>query len=92
MYEFDKIRKRLLKTKELFEDNDFPCLQSSVLYTNDSIQFVWKRPKEICSNPVFISDASANYFNLTAGKLGNYFPYFYLSLSLVNSIKMMTIL
>ena len=75
MSEFEKLRKSLLKKGELFEDHDFPCCQSSVFYhETPPFQFVWKRPKEICSAPVFLADSQNNYFNLSAGKLGIYSP------------------
>ncbi|CAG2108751.1 unnamed protein product [Medioppia subpectinata] len=72
MSEFEKLRKSLLKKGELFEDNDFVCGQSSVFYhETPPFQFVWKRPKELVPNPVFLSDSPNNYFNLSAGKLGD---------------------
>ena len=71
MSEFEKLRKSLLKKGELYEDNDFACIQSSVFYHEKApFQFIWKRPKEISSHPVFLSDSQSNYFNLSPGKLG----------------------
>ncbi|XP_054168204.1 calpain-C-like [Oppia nitens] len=73
MTEFEKLRKSLLKKGELYEDIDFACNQSSVFYhETPPFQFVWKRPKDICSNPVFLTETQNNYCNLSAGKLGDH--------------------
>jgi len=75
-YEYDKLRKTLLKKGELFEDPDFLATQSSVFYhQTPPFQFVWKRPKEIVSDPLFLDDNllsnSYSYFDTIPGKLGD---------------------
>ncbi|GBM14828.1 Calpain-C [Araneus ventricosus] len=72
MSEFEKIKRSHIKKGELFEDPDFPATQASVFYhQKPPFQFVWKRPKEICANPVFIQDGTLQY-DITPGKLGDH--------------------
>ena len=71
MSDFEKLKKALLIAGHLYEDNDFPAIQSSVFYhQKPPFQFVWKRPKEICPNPVFISENFVNCKDVVPGKLG----------------------
>ncbi|KAG8184912.1 hypothetical protein JTE90_017767 [Oedothorax gibbosus] len=72
MSEFEKIKRSHVKRGELFEDPDFPATQTSVFYhQKPPFQFVWKRPKELCNNPVFIQDGTLQY-DITPGKLGDH--------------------
>ncbi|XP_054707542.1 calpain-C-like [Uloborus diversus] len=72
MSEFEKIKRNHIKKGELFEDSDFPATQTSVFYhQTPPFQFHWKRPKELCSNPVFIQDGTLQY-DITPGKLGDH--------------------
>lgn len=71
MTEFDKLKKSLLKQGELFEDNDFQPTQTAVFYhQTPPFQFVWKRPREICNEPIFLSETATNCFDVNPGKLG----------------------
>uniref|UniRef100_T1JH14 Calpain catalytic domain-containing protein n=1 Tax=Strigamia maritima TaxID=126957 RepID=T1JH14_STRMM len=71
MSEYEKLRRLCAKKGEFFEDADFPASQASVFYhQTPPFQFVWKRPKEWCSKPVFIADGN-NEFDIIPGKLGD---------------------
>jgi len=42
---FDEVKAQCLKEKKLFEDPDFPALDSSIFYSRSPPRpFVWKRP------------------------------------------------
>ncbi|PRD28236.1 UNVERIFIED_CONTAM: CalpC [Trichonephila clavipes] len=72
MSEFEKIKRSHIKKGELFEDPDFPATQASVFYhQKPPFQFAWKRPKELCPNPVFVQDGTLQY-DITPGKLGDH--------------------
>ncbi|XP_021002685.1 calpain-C isoform X2 [Parasteatoda tepidariorum] len=72
MSEFEKIKRSYSKRGELFEDADFPATQTSVFYhQKPPFQFSWKRPKELCLDPVFIQDGTLQY-DITPGKLGDH--------------------
>ena len=44
--EFERLRESCLKKGELFEDPDFPAVQTSIFYhQKPPFSFVWKRPK-----------------------------------------------
>ena len=87
--EFERIRRNLLKSGELFEDPDFPCIQSSVFYhESPPFNFVWKRPFELVSDPKFLSlspSSSPISFESILGKLGD--PWFISSISLLYQTK-----
>ncbi|XP_063237464.1 calpain-C isoform X3 [Bacillus rossius redtenbacheri] len=71
MTDYERIKRACLKRGELWEDPDFPATQSSVFYhQTPPFQFVWKRPKEVCSRPVFVHDAPAQ-FDIVPGKMGD---------------------
>ncbi|XP_025191850.1 calpain-C [Melanaphis sacchari] len=71
MGDYDRIHRMCQKRGELWEDPDFPATQSSVFYhQKPPFQFVWKRPKEICNRPVFVSD-STSQFDISPGKMGD---------------------
>lgn len=83
MTEFDKLKKSLLKQGELFEDNDFQPTQTAVFYhQTPPFQFVWKRPREICNEPIFLSETATNCFDVNPGKLGK--SHIYLGFSRCN--------
>ncbi|XP_055338337.1 calpain-C-like [Paramacrobiotus metropolitanus] len=79
MPDYEEIRSELLKTagaknsQILFEDPDFPPVQTSVFYhQKSSHKFSWKRPKEIKNyeNPVFLLDGLSQ-FDVSVGPLGD---------------------
>ncbi|XP_035232738.1 calpain-C-like [Stegodyphus dumicola] len=71
---YERLKAGCFKKKELFEDPDFPATQSSVFYHQTSpFQFVWKRPTELCADPIFVDDAPEK-LKIVAGKLGD--PWF----------------
>jgi len=78
-----------LKSGELFEDTDFPCIQSSVFYhESPPFNFVWKRPFELTSDPKFLSlsnPSSPASFDSILGRLGD--PWFISSISLLHQTK-----
>jgi len=66
--EYEAIVHHCVKTGELWEDPEFPAVQSSVFYhQTPPFSFQWKRPHEISSNPTFVSDN----FTINSGKLGD---------------------
>nr|XP_033808705.1 calpain-3 isoform X2 [Geotrypetes seraphini] len=68
---FEKLHKKCLERKILFEDPDFPANDTSLFYSQHlPIKFQWKRPPEICKNPQFIIDG-ANRTDICQGELGD---------------------
>ncbi|XP_041959551.1 calpain-9 [Alosa sapidissima] len=68
---FEEIRQDCLRRKVLFEDPDFPAVDSSLFYSQSvPINFEWKRPKELCKNPKFILDG-ASRTDICQGQLGD---------------------
>jgi len=68
--EFERLRESCLKKGELFEDSDFPAVQTSIFYhQKPPFSFVWKRPKDLVIDPAFIADAPS--FDVVQGKLGD---------------------
>ncbi|XP_056021335.1 calpain-B-like isoform X28 [Ostrea edulis] len=68
---YDEIREHCLAEEELFEDPEFPTEDSSIFYSQaPPREFEWKRPHEICDNPVFIADG-ASRFDVQQGELGD---------------------
>ncbi|XP_076145628.1 calpain-9 [Alosa pseudoharengus] len=68
---FEEIRQDCLRRNVLFEDPDFPAVDSSLFYSQSvPINFEWKRPKEICKNPKFILDG-ASRTDICQGQLGD---------------------
>jgi len=67
--DYDEIVSHCLKNGELWEDPDFPPVQSSLFYHQNPPQttFEWKRPHEITSNPAFVSDN----FDIVQGRFGD---------------------
>jgi calpain, invertebrate len=66
-----EIKKELLAQKAFFEDPDFPANNSSISYSgNNRRQLVWKRPREICSDPEFIVGGTSR-FDVQQGELGD---------------------
>ncbi|XP_035862270.1 calpain-2 catalytic subunit-like [Sander lucioperca] len=74
--DYETLREQCLKSGRLFEDNFFPAEPTSLGYDElgpDSPKtkgVVWKRPKELCSNPKFIDDG-ATRMDICQGKLGD---------------------
>uniref|UniRef100_A0A1B6CAH4 Calpain catalytic domain-containing protein n=1 Tax=Clastoptera arizonana TaxID=38151 RepID=A0A1B6CAH4_9HEMI len=71
MSDFERIKRTCLKRGDLWEDPDFPANQASVFYhQTPPFQFVWKRPRELSSRPVFVHDAPSQ-FDISPGKMGD---------------------
>ncbi|XP_064639540.1 calpain-B-like isoform X2 [Lineus longissimus] len=68
---FESIKEKLIKKGKLYEDPDFPAVSKSIYRTKDvASDVVWKRPKEIQNNPVFVRD-QASRFDFDQGELGD---------------------
>uniref|UniRef100_A0A3Q1MDV5 Calpain-3 n=2 Tax=Bos TaxID=9903 RepID=A0A3Q1MDV5_BOVIN len=68
---FEQLHKKCLEKKVLFVDPEFPPDETSLFYSQKfPIQFVWKRPPEICENPRFIV-GGANRTDICQGDLGD---------------------
>ncbi|XP_061172462.1 calpain-B-like isoform X4 [Saccostrea echinata] len=68
---YDVIKKKCLEEGCLFEDPEFEAEDSSIFFSRAPPRpFEWKRPHEICDNPVFISDG-ASRFDVQQGELGD---------------------
>ncbi|KAG8505280.1 Calpain-3 [Galemys pyrenaicus] len=68
---FEQLHKKCLEKKVLYLDPEFPPDETSLFYSQKfPIQFVWKRPPEICENPRFIIDG-ANRTDICQGDLGD---------------------
>uniref|UniRef100_A0A8D0CWP8 Calpain 2 n=1 Tax=Sander lucioperca TaxID=283035 RepID=A0A8D0CWP8_SANLU len=74
--DYETLREQCLKSGRLFEDNFFPAEPTSLGYkklgpgSEETKGVVWKRPKELCSNPKFIDDG-ATRMDICQGKLGD---------------------
>jgi calpain len=68
---YDAIKAQCQKEGKLFEDPDFPAVDTSVFYTHRPPKpFEWKRPKELVSDPqLFVGGASR--FDIKQGELGD---------------------
>lgn len=68
---YERIKAECKKKGCLWEDPDFPAIQTSVFYhQTPPFTFQWKRPHEITANPIFINDASA-HLDISPGKMGD---------------------
>ncbi|XP_037690134.1 calpain-3 isoform X1 [Choloepus didactylus] len=68
---FEQLHKKCLEKKVLYLDPEFPPDETSLFYSQKfPIQFVWKRPPEICENPRFII-GGANRTDICQGELGD---------------------
>ncbi|XP_055134848.1 calpain-3 isoform X3 [Symphalangus syndactylus] len=68
---FEQLHKKCLEKKVLYVDPEFPPDETSLFYSQKfPIQFIWKRPPEICENPRFIIDG-ANRTDICQGELGD---------------------
>ncbi|XP_075871755.1 calpain-9 [Nelusetta ayraudi] len=68
---FEQLRSECLQTGVLFEDPDFPAVDSSLYYSQSvPVQIEWKRPTEICSKPKFIV-GNADRTDICQGQLGD---------------------
>eukprot|EP00105_Crassostrea_gigas_P020939 XP_011439866.1 PREDICTED: calpain-B isoform X15 [Crassostrea gigas] len=68
---FEEIREQCAAEETLFEDPEFPSEDSSIFFSREPPRaFEWKRPHEICDNPVFIADG-ASRFDVQQGELGD---------------------
>lgn len=68
---YDDLKKHCLKQGVLFEDPDFQAVDESMFFSRKPPRpFVWKRPKELVSDPkMFVGGASR--FDITQGMLGD---------------------
>lgn len=68
---YERIKADCKRKNVLWEDPDFPAIQTSVFYhQTPPFTFQWKRPNEISGSPVFISDAT--HFDINPGKMGEF--------------------
>ncbi|KAM8947032.1 calpain-9 [Pelodytes ibericus] len=68
---YEELKQQCLKAGTLFEDVDFPANDASLFYSEKpNIPFVWKRPKEIVTNPEFIL-GGASRTDVCQGDLGD---------------------
>lgn len=68
---FEEIREQCAAEETLFEDPEFPAEDCSIFFSREPPRaFEWKRPHEICDNPVFIADG-ASRFDVQQGELGD---------------------
>jgi hypothetical protein len=68
---FEALKQECLQSGRLFEDPLFPAVDRNMFYTQPVPTGArWKRPKEICPNPMFIID-EATTGDLDQGYLGN---------------------
>ncbi|XP_048005204.1 calpain-C isoform X2 [Leguminivora glycinivorella] len=71
MTEYEKIKAEWQQRGQLWEDPDFPAAQASVFYhQTPPFHFVWKRAKEIYTDPTFVRD-NCDIFDVVPGKLGD---------------------
>ncbi|KAE8300615.1 Calpain-9 [Larimichthys crocea] len=68
---FEELRQECLSKGVLFEDPDFPAVDSSLFFSQIvPVQIEWKRPKELCDNPKFIV-GGADRTDICQGQLGD---------------------
>ncbi|XP_049753345.1 calpain-3 isoform X2 [Elephas maximus indicus] len=68
---FEQLHKKCLEKNVLYLDPEFPPDETSLFYSQKfPVQFVWKRPPEICENPRFIV-GGANRTDICQGDLGD---------------------
>ncbi|XP_073995003.1 calpain-A-like isoform X9 [Rhodnius prolixus] len=69
--DYNKLRDQCLDRGTLFEDPEFPAIDSSIFFSKSPPKpFEWKRPSEICSDPqLFVEGASR--FDVQQGELGD---------------------
>lgn len=68
---FEQLRQECLQKKKLFEDPDFPACDSSLFFSERvPINFEWKRPGELCSDPKFVVDGVSRT-DICQGQLGD---------------------
>ncbi|ELU01678.1 hypothetical protein CAPTEDRAFT_182806 [Capitella teleta] len=68
--DYQSIKDQCIEGGSLFEDDSFPASNASIYYDGRDAQVEWKRPAEICENPMFAQDG-ATIFDLDQGDLGN---------------------
>ncbi|TDH11144.1 hypothetical protein EPR50_G00057740 [Perca flavescens] len=74
--DYETLRQQWLKSKPPFEDDRFPAEPTSLGYdelgpdSKETKGVVWKRPKELCSNPKFIVEG-ATTTDICQGQLGD---------------------
>lgn len=76
MSDYDRVRRYCASRGELWEDPDFPALQSSVFYhQTPPFAFVWRRPRELSTKPHFVAPPTTNSqqteVDLSSGKMGD---------------------
>ncbi|KAM7408966.1 hypothetical protein PAMA_002608 [Pampus argenteus] len=74
--DYETLRQQCLESGRLFEDDCFPAEHKSLgydelgSYSSMTRNVVWKRPKELCSDPKFIDDG-ATRTDICQGDLGD---------------------
>ncbi|XP_014681008.1 PREDICTED: calpain-9-like [Priapulus caudatus] len=70
--EYARLKQETFASGILFEDHDFPADVASLYHRHKPSlgPIVWKRPREICQNPKFITK-SATRFDIKQGQLGD---------------------
>ncbi|XP_077447835.1 calpain-5-like [Stigmatopora argus] len=67
---YSVLKKDCLKSKKLFEDPEFPCIDASLYFRKPPGRVQWKRPGEISNDPhLFVEGVSAH--DLNQGSVGN---------------------
>ncbi|KAG7316006.1 hypothetical protein KOW79_020872 [Hemibagrus wyckioides] len=68
---YEQLRQECLQRKKLFEDPDFPAVDSTLFFSESvPVNFEWKRPGEICQDPKFIV-GGADRTDICQGQLGD---------------------
>uniref|UniRef100_A0A023FNA0 Putative calpain-b n=1 Tax=Amblyomma cajennense TaxID=34607 RepID=A0A023FNA0_AMBCJ len=69
--DYEALRQKCLKCKDLFEDPEFPCAKETAWgTTTPEFEVVWKRPSEFCDNPKFLKGGFSR-FDVKQGGMGN---------------------
>lgn len=77
MSDYERVRRYCASRGELWEDPDFPAMQTSVFYhQTPPFAFVWRRPRELSSKPQFVAPPGTQTENgasadLSSGKMGD---------------------
>jgi calpain len=68
---YDELKAQCLKERRLFEDPDFPAVDSSIFFSRSPPRpFVWKRPTELSGDAQFFV-GGASRFDVKQGELGD---------------------
>ncbi|GFR57902.1 calpain-A-like, partial [Elysia marginata] len=71
MPSYEDIKRQCLRSGDLYEDPEFPAEDESCFFSKKPPRpFVWKRPKDICSDPQWVV-GGASRFDIVQGMLGD---------------------